>query len=24
VAFVISLKSEWRIPRRIVEPYKGQ
>jgi plastocyanin len=24
VAFVISLKSEWRIPRRIVEPYRGE
>jgi hypothetical protein len=22
-AFVVSLKSEWRVPRRIVEPYKG-
>jgi plastocyanin len=24
VAFVVSLKSEWRIPRRIVDPYRGQ
>jgi plastocyanin len=23
VSFVVSLKSEWRIPRRIVDPYKG-
>ena len=23
VAFVVSLKSEWRIPRRLVDPYKG-
>ena len=23
VAFVVSLKSEWRIPRKFVEPYRG-
>ncbi len=23
VAFVVSLKSEWRIPRKLVDPYKG-
>ena len=23
VSFVVSLKSEWRIPRRLVDPYKG-
>jgi plastocyanin len=23
VSFVLSLKSEWRIPRRLVDPYKG-
>jgi hypothetical protein len=23
VAFVVSLKSEWRIPRKFVDPYKG-
>jgi plastocyanin len=23
VSFVVSLKSEWRIPRRIVDPYRG-
>jgi len=22
VAFVVSLKTEWRIPRRLVDPYK--
>ena len=24
VAFVVSLKSEWRIPRRIVDPYRSE